>query len=424
MPSMPSKNLLQTVTSAAGFSVGSDGFRNMNPQAMNKYTKTFASFLPMCSADDSMVCVECVETEVHTVTLINQRCTYWPNCKRGDACLFLHEEEPTSTVFHDDNSRSSTQTRTYTVTKTVLKMQAVRDDTPKHSDDEQDDMEVRIYVSNIPGDVRESDLKGMAERFGEVVFVKLLSSSVASGRCAGFVDMMSVRAAVETIAFIKTQRHNDMQLMAKVERKRPLHKKPTKEDKKVDDDGFTTVTSSVSRRGKTTPSPKASVIRSTVFSSLAEEALDEEPPSAVINPAPKASGNSVLRVVAPKKNEPEEEWPVLIKDMAVSPASVMMPWLQTERIDKVRASPITDKLSAMTPRTAPSPINFLPPPFVAPRALMPALITAQSWDPVLDYESWDTDYDRAAFEDDQAVEENDLDIDFGMEATDNWEDRF
>ena len=303
-------------------------------------------------------------------------------------------------------------------------MQAVRDDTPKHSDDEQDDMEVRIYVSNIPGDVRESDLKGMAERFGEVVFVKLLSSSVASGRCAGFVDMMSVRAAVETIAFIKTQRHNDIQLMAKVERKRPLHKKPTKEDKKVDDDGFTTVASSVSRRVKTTQSPKASVISSTVFSSLAEEALDEEPPSAVINPAPKASGNSVLRVVAPKKNEPEEEWPVLIKDMAVSPASVMMPWLETERIDKVRASPITDKLSAMTPRTAPSPINFLPPPFVAPRALMPALITAQSWDPVLGYESWDTDYDRAAFEDDQAVEENDLDIDFAMEATDNWEDRF
>jgi hypothetical protein len=390
---------------------------------MNKYTKTFASFLPMCKAGDAMVCVECVETEVHTVTLFNQRCTYWPDCMRGDACLFLHEEEPTSAVFHD-GSDASTQTRTYTVTKTVYKMQAApppsSGDALKDSDDEQDDMDVRIYVSNIPGGMSESELKGMAERFGEVVFVKLLSSSVASGRRAGFVDMVSVRAAREAIDFIKTQWYQDTQLMAKVERKRPLRKKATKEEKKVDDDGFTTV-NSASRRAKAAPSDKAVVTNSGLFGGLREEALDE--PVEVAKPPPKTQ--TVLRVVTAKKEKPAEEWPVLIKGMAVSPLSVMAPWLETERVDKVRASPITDKSSAMTPRTAPSPVNLLPPPYVAPRALMPALITAQEWDPVLSHDSWDTDYDRFAADDREVEEEqDDLEIDFEMEATDSWEDRF
>ena len=235
--------------------------------------------------------------------------------------------------------------------------------------------------------------------------------------------MMSVRAANEAVAFIKTQWFHDTKLMAKLQRKRPLRKKPREEDKKVDDDGFTTVTSSVSRRVKTTvTSKKASAISSTGFSSLAE--LDDEPPTAVTKPAPKAGGNSVLRLVAPKKNEPEEEWPVLIKGMAVSPVSVMAPWLETERVDRVRASPITDNLSVMTPRTAPSPVNLLPPPFVAPRALIPALITAREWDPVLHHDSWDTDYDNAAAEERVAEEEEDLEVDFDMEATDSWEDRF
>ena len=69
------------------------------------------------------------------------------------------------------------------------------------------------------------------------------------------------------------------------------------EDKKVDDDGFTTVTSSVSRRGKTTPSPKASVIRSTVFSSLAEEALARTPQYLQV-PPPRPSPNRGVHLVS------------------------------------------------------------------------------------------------------------------------------
>lgn len=65
-----------------------------------------------------------------------------------------------------------------------------------------DEKDVRIYVSSVPANMDETDLKTIAERFGEVSFVKLLDSSVPSGHRAGFFDMCSVRAAMGAIKFI------------------------------------------------------------------------------------------------------------------------------------------------------------------------------------------------------------------------------
>ena len=128
MPPMPRKNDCSTIvsSSARGFSRDSGCVAVVDPAVMRKYNKTLGSFLPTIheNEDTATVCIECVETEVFTVQLFNQRCLYFPDCARGNHCKFLHEEAPMSTVFHDGNAPPP-QVRTFSVCKTVYKSKPV-----------------------------------------------------------------------------------------------------------------------------------------------------------------------------------------------------------------------------------------------------------------------------------------------------------
>lgn len=334
--------------------------------SMRKYTKTFGSFVPKRAFEATVGCIECVDSEVVTVELINQRCAYYPECTRGDHCWFLHEEEPIAFATYEEMKAAPPQKRTFTVSKTVRKkvVEKVELTVAKEETLEVDDAaDVRVYVSNVPGKTTPLELRRLVGM--PVEDVKLLRSSMANGRKAGFVHMTSKRAAEQAVALLNrttlSDAHGEAHILAKIQAihalrptsvPKPASAKPKPKSRRrvviIDDDGFTLVGSNDAKPTCVSQdTPSTTHTSGTIFDALALEDTDGPPP---------------LEPIATPMLEAE-----------TTPDTVIGLWHDVNRLVAVKSSPLstpsTEKGSSssdattpsgLVPRLMPKPFNLLP----------------------------------------------------------------
>ena len=178
-----------------GGTVGHRAKLNHNMSRANQMS-TFASYV---STEMPRVDLEPVPRK----PIYNTQCWYYRDsktCPFGNDCYFLHDEKPTSVVFHDGTEERRMRETTNKVEHGPL-------------------VDAVIYIVNLSPTVRcRTTVRKVAEEHGKVSTFRVLKSKISSGLCSAFLHMTSQGQAEATIAAINQTVVDGMRLKAKMER--------------------------------------------------------------------------------------------------------------------------------------------------------------------------------------------------------------
>ena len=121
------------------------------------------------------------------VKLTNTACCHWGDgkCPLGDVCIFRHAEQCLPVQMYSDTEQM--QIVQYRRANTALPTPKDAYELPPLGEE----MDVRIYVKNLPPTLEKSVLGNIAKAYGHVDLVDFMKSSLGNSRVAGFIHMRS-----------------------------------------------------------------------------------------------------------------------------------------------------------------------------------------------------------------------------------------
>ena len=128
------------------------------------------------------------------VKLTNTACTHWADgkCSLGDVCIFRHIEQCLPVQMYSDTEQMHI---------VQYRRCGVALPTPKDAYELPllgEEMDVRIYVKNLPPTIDKSVLENIAKAYGHVDLVSFMKSTLGNSRVAGFIHMRS-KARAEVV---------------------------------------------------------------------------------------------------------------------------------------------------------------------------------------------------------------------------------